>query len=225
VKRDKGLRFRDYEVKLAGSNNGATFEGYGSVFGVVDSYKEIVAPGAFTNSIAEIKSSGRALPVLWNHNSSEPIGKYSDLSEDAHGLRVKGELMVDAVARAKEVAALVDAGIISGLSIGYWVKDESYDQETGIWTLKELKLREISIVTFPANDDARIETIKAKLAGGGQLSIRECEKILRDAGFSKAEAIRMLRAGHSGYVGEGDPAQEKAVTEALQELRAAFQIK
>ncbi len=225
MKRLDGLLFKDFEVKLEGSKGGAEFEGYGSVFGALDSYNELVAPGAFTKSIAEIKASGRALPVLWNHNSSEPIGKYSDLAEDAHGLKVKGELLVESVGRAKETAALIAAGVVSGLSIGYFVKDYSRDEETGVITLKELRLREVSIVTFPANAEARIETIKAKLAGGGELSKRECEKLLRDAGFSKTEALRMLRAGYSGYSGEGDPVQEKAVTTALQDLRAQFQIK
>lgn len=223
-KRFRGQQFKDFKADLETSENGGVFSGYGSVFDVVDSYNEIVAPGAFSKSLAELASSGAVLPVLWNHRSDEPIGKYTNLTEDSRGLKVEGELMVEAVARAKEVAALVDAGIVSGLSIGYFVKDYSYDEETNIITLTELKLREISIVTFPANGDARIETIKCKLATGATLSKREMEKLLRDAGLSKSQTIRMLRSGFDGYSGEGEPAEKQAKRlDALKDLCATFQ--
>lgn len=222
-KRFDGAQFKDFAFEMKAKDGGANFEGYGSVFGNVDAYNEIVAPGAFAKSIAEIKASGRPLPVLWNHNSNEPIGKYLDLMEDDRGLKVQGQLMTGKVSRATEVAAMMQEGIISGLSIGYWVKDYSRDDETGVWTLKELKLREISVVTFPANDDARIERIKAKLASGGELTEREFEKVLREAGFSKTEAIRIGRSGYAGYTGERDADGSKAVTDALAELRSALQ--
>lgn len=226
VKRFDGHQIKDIAGAIKASADGGTFTGYGSVFDVVDSYNEIVAPGAFAKSIADIKAGGRALPVLWNHNSSEPIGKYVELAEDDHGLKVKGELLIGAVARAKEIAELVAAGVVSGLSIGYQVVEWSKNEETGVYTLEELKLREVSICTFPANGEARIESIKSKLAHGGHLTIRECEQLLRDAGLSKTEAIRMTRGGYSAYAGEGDPAgDEKAVIDALAEMRDAFSTK
>jgi HK97 family phage prohead protease len=181
-----------------------------------------VAPGAFADSIKDIRASGRPLPVLWNHNSDEPIGKYLDLEEDDRGLKVRGQLLTGSVARAKEIAAMIEAGIISGLSIGYYVKGYSIDEETRIWTLTKLKLREISVVTFPANDEARIETVKAKLAAGGQLTKREFEKLLRDAGFSKTESLRITRDGYSAYTGERDAADQTALKAALAELRDAL---
>lgn len=225
IKRTDGIQFKDFAFDIKATKEGAEFEGYGSVFGNVDSYQEVVAAGAFTESIKEINASGRPLPVLWNHRSDEPIGKYVELAEDERGLKVRGQLLTQSVARAKEIAAMIEAGIISGLSIGYWVKGYSIDEETRIWTLTKLKLREISVVTFPANDEARIETVKAKLAGGGQLTIREFEKLMRDAGFSKTEAIRIGRAGYAGYTGERDADGSKAVTDALAELRGALQTK
>ncbi|MBI1401448.1 HK97 family phage prohead protease [Hyphomonas sp.] len=225
IKRTEGVQFKDYAFKLEGKAEGREFEGYGSVFGVVDSYNEIVAAGAFAKSIAEIKASSRALPVLWNHNSNEPIGKYLELTEDAHGLKVRGELLTGSVQRAREVAELISAGVVSGLSIGFWPRAYTRDDKTGIVTLTECELREISAVTFPANGEARIETIKAKLAGGGKLSEREFEKLLRDAGLSRTEAIRTLRAGFSGYSGERDAAGQKARLDALADLRGALQTK
>lgn len=227
VKRiDSGVNFKDFEVKLEESNDGRTITGYASVFDNVDSYNERVAPGAFAKSIAEIEAAGRVLPMLWNHLSDEPIGKWTSLAEDERGLKVVGELLVGKIRRADETAAAIKEGIVSGLSIGYRVKDYSRDEETGVWTLKELSLREISPVTFPANVEARIETIKAKLAHGGTLEKREFERLLRDAGLSKAEAIRACRAGYAGYAGEGEPAgNEKATLDALQDLRSLFQTK
>lgn len=225
IKRTEGVQFKDFAFDIKATEDGAEFEGYGSVFGNVDSYQEIVAAGAFTDSIKEINASGRPLPVLWNHKSDEPIGKYVELSEDDRGLKVRGQLLTQSVARAKEIAAMIEAGIISGLSIGYWVKGYSIDEETRIWTLTKLKLREISVVTFPANDEARIETVKAKLAGGGQLTIREFEKLMRDAGFSKTESIRIARGGYSAYSGERDAPDLNALNAALSDLRGAFQTK
>lgn len=217
AKRFDGACYKDFAFEIKATKDGAEFEGYGSVFGNVDSYNEIVAQGAFADSIKDIKASGRPLPVLWNHNSDEPIGKYLDLVEDERGLKVRGQLLTGSVSRAKEIASMIEAGIISGLSIGYYVKGYTIDEETRIWTLTKLKLREISVVTFPANDEARIETVKAKLAAGGQLTQREFEKILRDVGFSKTEATRIGRSGYSGYTGERDADGDLAALQALAE--------
>lgn len=216
---------KDFPAKFKASSDGKTFEGYASIFGNKDSYGEIVAPGAFTESIAEMKAAGTVLPALWNHNSDEPIGKYIEISEDETGLKVVGELLTDVVARAKEIAGLIGANIITGLSIGYrqlnW-----HDDDEGATILTKLSLREISPVTFPANDLARIQRIKTKLAHGGELTIRECEKVLRDAGFSKAEAIRFVRGGYSVYVGEGEPAgDQKAAIDVLRNWRSELQTK
>ncbi|RZI79502.1 MAG: HK97 family phage prohead protease, partial [Rubrivivax sp.] len=79
-----------FEVKAV--NDDGTFEGYGSVFGVVDSYKEIVAQGAFSESLAALKAQSRMPALLWQHRSGEPIGVYTEMLEDHIGLHVKGRL-------------------------------------------------------------------------------------------------------------------------------------
>ncbi len=221
--RSKELKYRDIGFKMDAVADDGSFEGYGSVFGVVDSYDEVVAPGAFAASLADLKASGRKLPALWNHSSNEPIGAYDSLVEDGKGLKVTGRLMIAEVAKAREIHALMKAKVISGLSIGYWVKDASYDQETGIVTLKELKLREISVVTFPANDESRIETVKAKLSVGGSPTLREFETFLRDAGWSRADATRIASKGYREHVRPGDPAGESdAIMKALRDVRATL---
>lgn len=192
----RALKVRDFalSVKADGVAEDGTFDGYGSVFGVVDSYQEVVAPGAFTESLAELAAKDRKVPVLWQHRTDQPIGVYLELSEDDHGLKVKGQLLVDDVALAKEAHALMRAGAVTGLSIGYWVRESSYDEKTGIRTLEKLDLVEVSLVTMPANDDARVEAVKFKLSHGQLPNIREFEKVLREVGFSKTQAT--VVAGH-----------------------------
>jgi HK97 family phage prohead protease len=196
MKVKRTLKVRDFAlaVKAESVADDGTFDGYGSVFGVVDTYQEVVAPGAFTESLAELAGKNRTVPVLWQHRQDQPIGVYSELREDDTGLFVKGQLLIGEVTQAKEAHALMKAGAVTGLSIGYWVRESSFDEKTGIRTLTKLDLVEVSLVTFPANDDARVEAVKFKLAHGELPNIREFEKLLREAGFSKSQAT--VVAGH-----------------------------
>ena len=183
----------------ADTQSDGTFTGYASVFGVLDSYREIVAPGAFTNSLAEIKAAGAPLPALWQHMSDQPVGGYNPdaLVEDDEGLAVAGWLMIDDIPLAKQAHALMMRRVVRGLSIGYYVRADSYDEKTGIRTLTEVELAEISIVTFPANPEATIDAVKRKLAEGALPTIREFEKHLREAGFSKSQAAAVANGGLS----------------------------
>lgn len=194
LRKDMSLKIRDFDLHVKAVSDDGLFSGYGSVFGVVDSYREVVAPGAFAASLADIKAKGRRVPVLWQHRSGEPIGIYSSLSEDDRGLKVEGNLILD-VSRAKEAHALLKAGAVSGLSIGYYVRDDSFDEKSRVRTLKQLDLVEVSLVTFPANDDARVDTIKSKLAHGSLPSLPEFEQLLREAGFSKSQAAVIANRG------------------------------
>jgi len=214
------LKVRDFSlsIKAEAVKDDGTFEGYGSVFGVTDSYGEIVAPGAFKQSLIDIASKGRPVPVLWQHQSSAPLGVYEALSEDEHGLKVSGRLLIDDVPKAKEAHALLKAGAVSGLSIGYWVRKSSYDEKTGIRTLNELDLVEVSLVTFPANDDARVEAVKFKLERGQLPTKSEFEKALREAfPFSKSQAAAIASHGldhllRSESAGAGDI---KSISDAI----------
>lgn len=180
---------RPFEVKAVSETG--TFEGFGSVFGNVDSYKEIVAPGAFAESLAAWKSSDRLPPVLWQHRSGEPIGPYLAMEEQPVGLWVKGQLLVDDVVRAKEARALMKAKAVNGLSIGYVTREDSYDRVTGIRTLKKVDLWEVSIVTFPANPAAQISSVKSAIDAIQTLSA--AEDFLRDVGrLSKTQATAFI---------------------------------
>lgn len=189
------VRAFDYQVKAV--NEDGLFSGYGSVFGNVDSYNEIVAPGAFAESLEETKSKGRTFPVLWQHRGGEPIGNWdiNSLKEDSHGLFGSGQLWLDDAPYAKVAYRGMQSKSITGLSIGYYVREDTFDEKTRIRTLKRVDLVEISVVTAPANDDARIDAVKAIIAQGGLPSLKEFEQILRESGFSRSQATIIANRG------------------------------
>ncbi|MGQ2994271.1 HK97 family phage prohead protease [Variovorax sp.] len=189
------LKHRQVAFKAKEVNDDGTFKGYASVFGNVDSYGEIVEAGAFAESIARIKESGDPLPVLWQHRSGEPIGGSDVLSEDDHGLKTEGWLLTNVIPRANEAHALMKRRVVKGLSIGYYVEDSSYNDKTGIRTLKKLDLVEYSIVTFPANTLAQVDSVKSIIEGGRLPSLSEFEGFLREAGFSKSQATAIAGNG------------------------------
>ncbi len=193
-RKDAALQHKQFAFKADAVNDDGTFTGYGSVFGNLDSYREIVAPGAFTDSLKAIKASGDPLPALWQHMSGEPIGGYDLLEEDARGLKVSGWLLKDEIKRAAEAYALMKRRVVKGLSIGYYVLEDSWNEKDRIRTLTKLELIEISIVTFPANVEAQIDSVKSMLAKGRLPTLPEFENFLCEAGFSNSQAKAV--AGH-----------------------------
>lgn len=209
---------RPFEVKAV--DDKGRFSGYGSVFGNVDAYLEIVAPGAFAESLAAWKDAGKLPPILWQHRSGEPVGPYLEMREDAHGLFVDGQLLVDDVVRAKEARALMKAKAVNGLSIGFVTREDSYDKVTGVRTLKKIDLWEVSIVTFPANPAAQISNVKSAVEA--LESLAEAERYLRDAGgFSKSAALAFI-ARIKSLSGRSDSDELGDLKRALEGLRSAI---
>ena len=190
-----GRMTRACRIQIKAVGDDGTIEGYASVFGVVDNWDDIIAPGAFAATIAEHKAAGTMPAMLWQHYSDDPIGVWMDMAEDAKGLRIKGKLCLETNC-GKEAYALLKVGAISGLSVGFVTKAYTYDTETDIRTLTEIDLWEVSLVTFPANAKARVTNIKSSDDIGAP---KDAERILRDAGFSKADATayvsRVMRMG------------------------------
>jgi HK97 family phage prohead protease len=185
----------DFGFELKALSETGKFSGYGSVFGVKDSYDEIVAPGAFAESLAAQKEAGRLPALLWQHRSGEPLGVYTDMVEDSIGLKVEGQLALTTT-RGAEAYELLKMKAISGLSIGFMTREDNYDRVTGIRTLKKVDLWEVSLVTFPANDAARVQGIKSI---EGIDDLKTAEQYLRDAGFSRREAVAFIaRVKHLG---------------------------
>ncbi|TCK31288.1 hypothetical protein EV667_1396 [Ancylobacter aquaticus] len=134
-----------------------SFEGYAALFGRVDLGRDLILPGAFARSLAERGAGG--VRMLFQHDPAEPIGSWISLHEDSVGLRVRGRLTLD-VARAREVLALMRAGAIDGLSIGFRTVEGRTDTRTKVRRLFHIDLWEVSIVTFPMQPDARIASVK-----------------------------------------------------------------
>lgn len=131
----------------------ATFEGYACLFDQVDLGRDVIAPGAFTQSLARRGAAG--VRLLYQHDPAEPIGVWAQLAEDALGLKVRGCLTLE-VARAREVAALVAAGALDGLSIGFKAVEARTDPRTRVRRITRIDLWEVSVVTFPMQPGARI---------------------------------------------------------------------
>ena len=199
------------ELKATGEG---VVEGYGSVFDVVDSYADVVEKGAFARTLKE----GRAPAMLWQHDTAEPIGVWESLREDDTGLFVKGRFAN--TQRGQEAYELVKIGALSGLSIGYSVRDARLEKN-GIRVLTDIDLWEVSPVTFPANDAARITRVKA-----GEIQNRtDFERFLREAGFSISQAKAITAKGFNPTTlreadDSGDQLDAAAVQRAINILRS-----
>ncbi|MBW4708532.1 HK97 family phage prohead protease [Roseobacter sp. YSTF-M11] len=158
---------------------GCVISGYASLFGAVDQGNDVVAAGAYGASLASLNAKGTKVKMLWQHDPTQPIGIWDDVREDARGLWVKGRLL-DSVAKGREAAALIEAGAIDGLSIGYRTRKATKNSK-GQRLLTELELWEVSLVTFPMLPSARV---------AGKSEDTDLDRHLRDmaAAFAGARA-------------------------------------
>lgn len=140
------------EIKEMGESQG-TFTGMASVYGNKDLGGDVVMPGAFAKTLADKNGE---VPILWQHDQGEPIGlgKLSDMSD---GLQIKGELVLESPV-AQKAYGLMRRGVLKGLSIGYDAVKEDVKDNTRY--LKEVKLWEVSLVTFPMNQSAGVQSVK-----------------------------------------------------------------
>lgn len=144
------------DVKSVGDDG--MFSGYASLFGVTDLGRDIVSRGAFTKSLAQRPAS--RVKMLREHDQTEPIGVWNEIVEDTKGLRVSGRLVLDTI-KGRETHALLKAGALDGLSIGYRTKSARFDKVKGIRMLDAVELHEISVVTFPMLPSATVEAVKS----------------------------------------------------------------
>lgn len=188
----------DTQFKVKSVSATGEFSGYGSIFGVKDSHSDIVIKGAFQKSLDQWKEKETLPALLWMHDTREPIGIYTKMEEDENGLYVEGRLLIDDDPLAKRAHAHLKAGSLSGLSIGYNLKDYEYDRDKEAFMLKEIDLWEVSVVTFPSNDEARVDDVKQVLKSGEIPTPRDFEKALRDVGLSQQQSKRFMAEGYKG---------------------------
>ena len=181
-------KYLDFNCELKGLKEDGSFEGYGSVFNVTDQGNDIIVPGAFLETLVAQKAAKRLPAMLWQHRQAEPIGVYTSMEEDSIGLKVEGKLALKTT-RGAEAYELMKMGALSGMSIGYRSRDDSYDRVTGVRTLKKVDLYELSLVTFPMNDASRVSAVKSIET---LTTIRDAEDFLRESGLSRVAAVAFI---------------------------------
>lgn len=216
------LKSRNLPLAVKAIKPDGTFAGYASLWGAVDTYRERVERGAFVESLADTAAKGRKLPILWQHRTDEPIGVWDRLEEDDKGLYGEGSLWLDDAPYARIAYRGLQSDCITGQSIGYFVREDAFDEKERVRTLKKLDLREVSIVTDPALEDARVDTVKAKLAAGETITEREFGRVLRERGFSVSDAADIAAGGFKAWAaGAGRPLQAN-ITAGLGDLAKAL---
>lgn len=195
-------------------DEGGSFEGYASVFGVQDSDGDVIVKGAFKKSLDNYAEKGKMPKMLWQHDHREIVGRFMEMREDDNGLWVKGSLILDTV-KGREAYALMKAGVLDGMSVGFNITEAGQGGMRGR-VIEEVDLWEVSLVTWGANPEALITNVKSN-------SIKDFERFLRDAGFSRKEATAIASRGYKAAFDQGDPEPETEALQALQTLKAKLE--
>ena len=177
---DKELKRFDIKIEIDADETKAedgkmTFGGYGATFGgKPDHHNDIIAEGAFAKTLQE--KSLEDIKLLYQHDRWIPIGVFTELKENKTGLKFKAELAN--TQWGSETYELLKMKALNSMSIGFYTNEADFDRQSGVRTIKEVELMEISVVTFPANENARINRVKSQ---------EDIEFRLRFAGFSEDE--------------------------------------
>jgi HK97 family phage prohead protease len=216
------LKRRDvqFEVKAVDEKTGE-FSGYGSVFGVVDSVRDVVQPGAFKATLEAWAEKGHLPSMLWQHQMAEPIGIWTKMKEDDHGLYAEGRVLVEAGPVEKRAYEHLKAKSVRGLSIGYYLPaaGAEYDPKADVFKLNAIELVELSVVTAPCNDEALVDAVKSALASPAHF-----EHLLRDAGLTRQQAKALMQGGYKALLqGDEDSSQDQAeLLKAIEALTSKF---
>lgn len=203
-----------FEVKSL--DEGGSFSGYASVFGVQDYDGDVIVRGAFRKTLEQARANGKYPKMLWQHRPDMICGKWTEMAEDDHGLFVKGHCILD-VEAGRTAYALLKAGVLDGMSIGFNILDGGRGENGRV--ISEVDLWEVSLVTWGANPEALVTSVKARQ------SIRDFEAFLRDAGFSRHEAKAIAADGYRGLPDQRDAETEAETAEKLKNLLTLLESK
>lgn len=192
------------QFKFAADDSVGSFTGYASTFGgEPDFHGDIIAPGAFTKSLAKHAAAGTRPALLWQHDQTNPVGVWDSFDEDAQGLLSSGRFTLD-VPQAKAAHALAKDGALA-LSIGYTVPPGGADLVNGARLLKQIDLVEVSLVAIAANPNSRIVSVKSAFDPNSP-DLRAFERSARDVlGLSRSQAKRLLAGGWNELVRDEQP--------------------
>jgi HK97 family phage prohead protease len=201
-----------FEIKSL--DEGGKISGYASVFGTLDSDGDVIVKGAFRDTLAMCREKGKYPKMLWQHDPSIIVGKWTDMIEDDHGLKVEGHFILD-VEKGREGYALAKAGVLDSLSVGFNTQEAERGEMRGR-VITKVDLWEVSCVTWGANPDAKFVAKALKTE-------RDFERFLRDAGYSRKEATAITADGFKALsqrdAGDDVP-MSRDTLEALQTLTA-----
>ena len=196
------------EIKAADGDEGIV-EGYGSVFGVVDQGGDVVEKGAFAGSLSRVMPK-----MLWQHDPSQVLGVWDGVEEDEKGLKMRGRINLGKQL-GRDVMSDLKMGAINGMSIGYRTRKSAAQGNARL--LKEVDLWEVSLVTFPMNESAQIDAVKA-----AEMTEREMERLLtREAGLSRTVARRLMAGGFKSVRAMRDAGEDVGELAALLRARIA----
>jgi HK97 family phage prohead protease len=147
------LERKRFTLKIRSVDDAGSFTGLGAVYGNTDLGGDQIMPGAFTRTLA----AGKQFPLLWQHDPSNPIGT-AKVTDTREGLQVDGKLLLQDPT-AQKAYLFLKSGVIRGLSIGFETLQSAMDGD--VRQLKELRLWEFSVVTFPMNESAQISSVKS----------------------------------------------------------------
>jgi hypothetical protein len=208
-----------FELKSEDVQPSGIFKGYGSMFGgEPDSYGDVIVSGAYTETLSKGGRNGNGVAMLWQHDPTKPLGVWTNIEENAKGLKVEGQLAMN-TQLGKEAYELMKMGALRGLSIGYEINKDGFevDEKKKIRRLKSINLWEISPVTFPASTRAQITGVKAAIEGAK--NDRELEKALHEAGLSISASKYIVSLCRSTLVGRMKPS-DKVLLDALRDVRS-----
>ncbi|WP_411390701.1 HK97 family phage prohead protease [Pseudomonas sp. MPB23] len=207
----KTLAFAEAEIKFDSGGKVGVFEGYASVFDVIDSDGDIILPGAFKKALS---TQSRQVGMFFNHQTyGLPVGKWQSLEEDSKGLIVRGEL-TPGLSISNDLRAAMEHKTVEGMSVGFTVMKDDFDMiATGRAFKSVAALREISICTFPANELATIESMKSMES---ITTIRDVEHWLRDSvGLSKSQALGLVARIKSAVRSDSEGGEITAILDRL----------
>jgi len=204
------MEFKHIGLEWKADDSGA-IEGYGAFYGNKDLGGDIVAHGAFSESLA----SGRKVKMLSQHDPYNVVGVWDELTEDEKGLRVKGRILTS-IQAGKDAYELVKAGAIDGLSIGY--KTLRTKAAQGARVIEKADIWEVSLVTFPMNEMTRIDAVKA-----ADMSRRDIERLLtQDAGLARSVARQLMAGGYDAIKSKQDAGEGIEEIAALLKARCTL---
>ena len=216
------LSLSDCDIKFAAAEG--SFSGYGSVFGVLDSKNDIIMPGAY----AEVLKSGGGVPVYVNHGwlrGELPVGMWADLKEDDRGLYGQAGLVMQMPSAVNAYWGM-KSGLVTGLSVAIIPDSKATERRSdGARVIHRIKaMKEISVVTEPANGESRIVDVKFKDELDQVETVRDFERLLRDVGAFDQAAAKLLTAKARDLFVQRDVGDEEAQTKAADDINAAFLI-